>query len=91
GPQIASVTLAAYECGSVDFLEPRYPDQINQIICPQNFTTRAKLAVQNMVQKVGFFGIPGCASKLFVIITFSKDIVEQMVSFTGLYNWHLPK
>jgi len=26
------VTLAAYECGSVDFPEPPYPDQI---VCPQ--------------------------------------------------------
>lgn len=32
GPHIASVTLAAYECGSVDFPEPPYPDQI---VCPQ--------------------------------------------------------
>uniref|UniRef100_A0A914VUJ7 Vacuole membrane protein 1 n=1 Tax=Plectus sambesii TaxID=2011161 RepID=A0A914VUJ7_9BILA len=31
GPHIASVTLAAYECGSVKFPEPPYPDQI---ICP---------------------------------------------------------
>ncbi|XP_035289032.1 vacuole membrane protein 1-like isoform X2 [Anguilla anguilla] len=187
GPHIASVTLAAYECGSVNFPEPPYPDQI---VCPQDegaegavslwtimskvrleacmwgagtaigelppyfmaraarlsgvepdddeyeefeemleqaenaqdFTTRAKLAVQKMVQKVGFFGILTCASipnplfdlagitcghflvpfwtffgatligkavvkmhiqKLFVIITFSKHIVEQMVSLIG--------
>ncbi|XP_062408820.1 vacuole membrane protein 1 [Sardina pilchardus] len=186
GPHIASVTLAAYECGSVNFPEPPYPDQI---VCPsgaaqgaitlwtimskvrleacmwgagtaigelppyfmaraarmsgaepddedyeefeemlgqaetaQDFVTRAKLAVQNMVQRVGFFGILGCASipnplfdlagitcghflvpfwtffgatligkaiikmhiqKLFVIITFSKHIVEQMVSLLG--------
>ncbi|XP_020358921.1 vacuole membrane protein 1-like isoform X1 [Oncorhynchus kisutch] len=186
GPHIASVTLAAYECGSTDFPEPPYPDQI---ICPeggvdgsislwsivskvrleacmwgagtaigelppyfmaraarlsgadpddedyeefeemleqaqtaQDFVTRAKLGVQNMVQKVGFFGILACASipnplfdlagitcghflvpfwtffgatligkaivkmhiqKLFVIITFSKHIVEQMVSLIG--------
>lgn len=33
GPHIASVTLAAYECGSVDFPEPPYPDQI---VCPQH-------------------------------------------------------
>ncbi|XP_072514666.1 vacuole membrane protein 1-like isoform X3 [Salminus brasiliensis] len=142
GPHIASVTMAAYECGSVDFPEPPYPDQI---ICPQlvmgkssggteepssaggaagdvvslwtiiskvrleacmwgagtaigelppyfmaraarlsgtepeedcevfeeildqaevgqDFTSRAKLAVQKMVQKVGFFGILACAS-----------------------------
>ncbi|KAF1437209.1 Vacuole membrane protein 1, partial [Spheniscus demersus] len=200
GPHIASVTLAAYECNSVNFPEPPYPDQI---ICPdeetiegsislwaiiskvrleacmwgagtaigelppyfmaraarlsgaepddeeyqefeemlehaetaQDFASRAKLAVQNLVQKVGFFGILACASipnplfdlagitcghflvpfwtffgatligkaiikmhiqasttpplglwgedKLFVIITFSKHIVEQMVSLIG--------
>ncbi|NXX12846.1 VMP1 protein, partial [Podargus strigoides] len=199
GPHIASVTLAAYECNSVNFPEPPYPDQI---ICPdeettegsislwaiiskvrleacmwgagtaigelppyfmaraarlsgaepddeeyqefeemlehaetaQDFASRAKVAVQNLVQKVGFFGILACASipnplfdlagitcghflvpfwtffgatligkaiikmhiqasscctlfglwaKLFVIITFSKHIVEQMVSLIG--------
>ncbi|XP_070591475.1 vacuole membrane protein 1 [Erythrolamprus reginae] len=186
GPHIASVTLAAYECNTVNFPEPPYPDQI---ICPdqgvgesislwtimskvrleacmwgagtaigelppyfmaraarlsgtepddeeyqefeemlehaqdsQDFASRAKLAVQNLVQKVGFFGILACASipnplfdlagitcghflvpfwtffgatligkaiikmhiqKLFVIITFSKHIVEQMVSLIG--------
>ncbi|NWZ16017.1 VMP1 protein, partial [Agelaius phoeniceus] len=190
GPHIASVTLAAYECNSVNFPEPPYPDQI---ICPdeeaaegsislwaiiskvrleacmwgagtaigelppyfmaraarlsgaepddeeyqefeemlehaetaQDFASRAKVAVQNLVQKVGFFGILACASvssprklemcghkmqlfacpamqlifvctfcvsqgdkscwncKLFVIITFSKHIVEQMVALIG--------
>ncbi|XP_028937644.1 vacuole membrane protein 1 [Ornithorhynchus anatinus] len=187
GPHIASVTLAAYECNSVNFPEPPYPDQI---ICPseegiegsislwtiiskvrleacmwgagtaigelppyfmaraarlsgaepddeeyqefeemlehaetaQDFASRAKLAVQNLVQKVGFLGILACASipnplfdlagitcghflvpfwtffgatligkaiikmhiqKLFVIITFSKHIVEQMVALIG--------
>ncbi|XP_078142862.1 vacuole membrane protein 1-like isoform X1 [Centroberyx gerrardi] len=152
GPHIAAVTLAAYECGSVDFPEPPYPDQI---ICPhegvpapgseaagvgaeaagadgaagsaalqgsislwtiiskvrleacmwgagtaigelppyfmaraarlsgadpgdedyqefeemldqaqsaQDFATRAKLAVQKLIQRVGFFGILACAS-----------------------------
>ncbi|XP_044226325.1 vacuole membrane protein 1-like isoform X2 [Thunnus albacares] len=212
GPHIASVTLAAYECGSVDFPEPPYPDQI---VCPQqkapppgsdaehvgveaagadeavgsvalqgsislwtiiskvrleacmwgagtaigelppyfmaraarlsgadpddedyqrfeeildqtqsaqDFATRAKVAVQKLIQKVGFFGILACASipnplfdlagitcghflvpfwtffgatligkavikmhiqKLFVIVTFSRHIVEQMVSLIG--------
>ncbi|XP_038670580.1 vacuole membrane protein 1 isoform X2 [Scyliorhinus canicula] len=182
GPHIASVTLAAYECNSVNFPEPPYPDKI---ICPdeklketislwaiiskvrleacmwgagtaigelppyfmaraarlsgtetdeefeeilerdqsaEDLPTRAKLAVQNLVQKVGFFGILACASipnplfdlagitcghflvpfwtffgatligkaivkmhiqKLFVIIMFSKHIVEQMVSLIG--------
>ncbi|NP_001085166.1 vacuole membrane protein 1 [Xenopus laevis] len=188
GPHIASVTIAAYECNSVNFPEPPYPDEI---ICPdeegtegaislwtiiskvrleacmwgagtaigelppyfmaraarlsgvetddeeyaefeemlehaqtaQDFATRAKLTVQNLVQKVGFLGILACASipnplfdlagitcghflvpfwtffgatligkaiikmhiqKLFVIITFSKHIVEQMVSLIGV-------
>uniref|UniRef100_A0AAQ5YJX4 Vacuole membrane protein 1 n=1 Tax=Amphiprion ocellaris TaxID=80972 RepID=A0AAQ5YJX4_AMPOC len=159
GPHIASVTLAAYECGSVDFPEPPYPDQI---VCPQHegsislwtiiskvrleacmwvstcsmlavdlqlknvqnpdFASRAKVAVQKLIQKVGFLGILACASipnplfdlagitcghflvpfwtffgatligkavikmhiqKLFVIITFSRHIVEQMVSLIG--------
>ncbi|XP_072231599.1 vacuole membrane protein 1-like isoform X1 [Leuresthes tenuis] len=212
GPHIASVTLAAYECGSVDFPEPPYPDQI---VCPQqeapasgpeaeqvgvedvgadrmvgtaalqgsislwtiiskvrleacmwgagtaigelppyfmaraarlsgaepddedyqnfeemldqtesaqDFASRAKVAVQKLIQRVGFFGILACASipnplfdlagitcghflvpfwtffgatligkavvkmhiqKLFVIITFSRHIVEQMVSLIG--------
>ena len=31
GPHIASVTLAAYECGSTDFPSPPYPDSI---VCP---------------------------------------------------------
>ncbi|KAM9347974.1 vacuole membrane protein 1-like isoform 1-T1 [Symphorus nematophorus] len=213
GPHIASVTLAAYECGSVDFPEPPYPDQI---VCPQqeapaagsdaeqvgveaagvdglvgsaraiqgsislwtiiskvrleacmwgagtaigelppyfmaraarlsganpddedyqgfeemldqtesaqDFATRAKVAVQKLIQRVGFLGILACASipnplfdlagitcghflvpfwtffgatligkavikmhiqKLFVIVTFSRHIVEQMVSLIG--------
>uniref|UniRef100_A0A4W5NDL8 Vacuole membrane protein 1 n=1 Tax=Hucho hucho TaxID=62062 RepID=A0A4W5NDL8_9TELE len=124
GPHIASVTLAAYECGSVDFPEPPYPEQIicpqeeggislwtivskvrleacmwgagtaigelppyfmaraarlsgeepddedyeefgellEQAETPQDFATRAKLAVQKMVERVGFFGILACAS-----------------------------
>ncbi|XP_070205540.1 vacuole membrane protein 1-like isoform X2 [Littorina saxatilis] len=32
GPHIASVTLAAYECKSVDFPEPPYP---NEVLCPE--------------------------------------------------------
>ncbi|XP_072099436.1 vacuole membrane protein 1 [Mobula birostris] len=182
GPHIASVTLAAYECNSVNFPEPPYPDKI---ICPdeklketvslwaiiskvrleacmwgagtaigelppyfmaraarlsgtgadeefeeilehgqnsEDLPTRARMAVQNLVQRVGFFGILACASipnplfdlagitcghflvpfwtffgatligkaiikmhiqKLFVIIMFSKHIVEQMVSLIG--------
>ena len=47
GPHIASVTLAAYECGSVDFPEPPYPDQI---ICPQQ---SAPAAGSDAAEQVG--------------------------------------
>lgn len=36
GPHIAQVTLAAYECGSLDFPEPPYPDEI---VCPSDGKT----------------------------------------------------
>ena len=38
GPHIASVTMAAYECGTTDFQEPPYPDSI---LCP---STKEKVA-----------------------------------------------
>ncbi|XP_078484477.1 vacuole membrane protein 1 isoform X2 [Ciona intestinalis] len=126
GPHIAAVTLAAFECMSVNFPQPPYPDQI---ICPEeteptmsiwtiigkvrleafmwgagtaigelppyfmaraatlsgidpddedyeeaaemfedhvdgdnSISTRAKLAMKKLVQRVGFFGILLCAS-----------------------------
>ncbi|XP_021473734.2 vacuole membrane protein 1 isoform X2 [Oncorhynchus mykiss] len=143
GPHIASVTLAAYECGSVDFPEPPYPEQI---ICPQE---EVLLGGTEAVAQVGVEGLAGVAAavqgsislwtivskvrleacmwgagtaigelppyfmaraarlsgeepddedyeefgelleqaetpqKLFVIITFSSHIVEQMVSLIG--------
>lgn len=48
-------------------------------VLSQDFATRAKLAVQNMVQRVGFLGILACASvstfyfcyKLFVCVEYS--------------------
>ncbi|CAB3401581.1 unnamed protein product [Caenorhabditis bovis] len=39
GPHIAAVTLAAYECGSLDFPEPPYPESI---ACPD---TKSKSAI----------------------------------------------
>ncbi|XP_054857367.1 vacuole membrane protein 1 isoform X2 [Eublepharis macularius] len=99
-----------------------FEEMLEHAEAAQDFASRAKLAVQNLVQKVGFFGILACASipnplfdlagitcghflvpfwtffgatligkaiikmhiqKLFVIITFSKHIVEQMVSLIG--------
>ncbi|BFZ18459.1 hypothetical protein BsWGS_21500 [Bradybaena similaris] len=37
GPHIAAVTLAAYECKSVNFPEPPYP---NEIVCPEKQDTQ---------------------------------------------------
>uniref|UniRef100_A0A671EXY7 Vacuole membrane protein 1 n=1 Tax=Rhinolophus ferrumequinum TaxID=59479 RepID=A0A671EXY7_RHIFE len=99
-----------------------FEEMLEHAEAAQDFASRAKLAIQNLVQKVGFFGILACASipnplfdlagitcghflvpfwtffgatligkaiikmhiqKIFVIITFSKHIVEQMVAFIG--------
>ncbi|XP_078786569.1 vacuole membrane protein 1-like isoform X3 [Oryzias latipes] len=60
GPHIASVTLAAYECGSVDFPEPPYPDQI---VCPQQeVTTTSSDAEQVGVEAAGVAGVTGSAA-----------------------------
>lgn len=49
GPHIASVTLAAYECGSLDFPSPPYPDDI---ICPDNPTPGFVPSLWNIMSKV---------------------------------------
>lgn len=49
GPHIAAVTLAAYECGSVDFPEPPYPDEI---ICPdvRNYVAVSIFSIMSKVR-----------------------------------------
>lgn len=52
GPWIASVTLAAYECNSIDFPEPPYPDSI---VCPTNVSPSAQgvlVSLWSIVSKV---------------------------------------
>ncbi|XP_041863923.1 vacuole membrane protein 1-like isoform X4 [Melanotaenia boesemani] len=100
----------------------KFEEMLDQTESTQDFASRAKVAVQKLIQRVGFFGILACASipnplfdlagitcghflvpfwtffgatligkavikmhiqKLFVIITFSKHIVEQMISLIG--------
>jgi len=39
GPFIAQVTMAAYECDSLDFPEPPYPEKV---VCPLNTTSNAE-------------------------------------------------
>lgn len=48
GPHIAAVTLAAYECGSLDFPEPPYPDEI---ICPDKRNSLA-VSIFSIMSKV---------------------------------------
>uniref|UniRef100_A0A669C1V9 Vacuole membrane protein 1 n=1 Tax=Oreochromis niloticus TaxID=8128 RepID=A0A669C1V9_ORENI len=112
--------LSGTEPDDEDYQE--FEEMLDQAEAAQDFSSRAKVAVQKLIQRVGFFGILACASipnplfdlagitcghflvpfwtffgatligkalikmhiqKLFVIITFSKHIVEQMVSLIG--------
>ncbi|XP_040570373.1 vacuole membrane protein 1 isoform X2 [Lepeophtheirus salmonis] len=51
GPHIAAVTMAAYECGTTDFPEPPYPDNI---VCPSGLDNKAKglITVWQIMSKV---------------------------------------
>ncbi|XP_062582723.1 vacuole membrane protein 1-like [Saccostrea cucullata] len=49
GPHIAAVTLAAYECNSVDFPEPPYP---NDIICPEKVSSGNVITMWTIISKV---------------------------------------
>ncbi|XP_050543580.1 vacuole membrane protein 1 isoform X2 [Daktulosphaira vitifoliae] len=49
GPHITSVTLAAYECGGLNFPEPPYPDQI---ICPDELDPTWTASLWNIMSKV---------------------------------------
>lgn len=49
GPHIASVTLAAYECGSVNFPEPPYPAQI---MCPEEEALQESISLWTIMSKV---------------------------------------
>ncbi|KAL0108747.1 hypothetical protein PUN28_014110 [Cardiocondyla obscurior] len=49
GPHIAAVTMAAYECGGLNFPEPPYPDQI---ICPTKVDPMWTVDILNIMKKV---------------------------------------
>ncbi|XP_076345603.1 vacuole membrane protein 1-like isoform X2 [Tachypleus tridentatus] len=50
GPHIAAVTLAAYECESLNFPEPPYPDEI---LCPgHNNGTHSVITIFSIMSKV---------------------------------------
>ncbi|XP_067350742.1 vacuole membrane protein 1-like isoform X3 [Channa argus] len=91
GPHIASVTLAAYECGSVEFPEPPYPDQI---ICPQHETPKLgpdaeQVGVETAGEDrgVGSGGLQGTVS-LWTIIT--KVRLESCMWGAGTAIGELP-
>ncbi|OWR51170.1 putative vacuole membrane protein [Danaus plexippus plexippus] len=49
GPHIARVTLAAYECGGLNFPSPPYP---NDIICPSEVDPNNAVSIWNIMAKV---------------------------------------
>ncbi|XP_026314230.1 vacuole membrane protein 1-like [Hyposmocoma kahamanoa] len=49
GPHIARVTLAAYECGALNFPQPPYP---NDIICPTEIDLKNTVSIWNIMAKV---------------------------------------
>lgn len=49
GPHIAAVTMAAYECGGLNFPEPPYPDSIS---CPDNIDPLWIAGIFNIMRKV---------------------------------------
>ncbi|XP_047517165.1 vacuole membrane protein 1 [Pieris napi] len=49
GPHIARVTLAAYECGGLNFPSPPYP---NDIICPTEIDPQYTVSIWNIMAKV---------------------------------------
>ncbi|XP_054712005.1 vacuole membrane protein 1-like isoform X2 [Uloborus diversus] len=49
GPHIAAVTLAAYECNSLDFPTPPYPDEI---ICPEGDNSNTVITILKIMSKV---------------------------------------
>ncbi|XP_043275660.1 vacuole membrane protein 1 isoform X2 [Venturia canescens] len=49
GPHIAAVTMAAYECGGLNFPEPPYPDHI---VCPTTIDPAWTAGIFNIMRKV---------------------------------------
>ncbi|XP_069950246.1 vacuole membrane protein 1 isoform X3 [Cherax quadricarinatus] len=49
GPHIASVTLAAYSCNSVEFPSPPYPDDI---MCPEEEVAAKEMSIFTIMSKV---------------------------------------
>ncbi|XP_075218858.1 vacuole membrane protein 1-like isoform X2 [Lycorma delicatula] len=50
-PHIASVTIAAYECHSLNFPEPPYPEKI---ICPDAILEESDISIWSIMRKVHF-------------------------------------
>ena len=49
GPHIAAVTLAAHECGSLNFPSPPYPEEI---ICPEDESVTGTVSILEIMSKV---------------------------------------
>lgn len=81
------MTLAAYECGSVDFPEPPYPDQI---VCPQQEVPPPGSDAEHVgVEAAGVDGVVGSAAlqgsiSLWTII--SKVRLEACMWVSACYT-----
>ncbi|XP_034035009.1 vacuole membrane protein 1-like [Thalassophryne amazonica] len=87
GPHMASVTLAAYECGSVNFPEPPYPDHI---VCPHAEAPAAEqlgVAAAESAGEVGTAALQGSVS-LWTIM--SKVRLEAFMWGAGTAIRELP-
>ena len=85
GPFIAQVTLAAYECNSLKFPEPPYPDSI---ICPSNSTTASEPQ-----QEDGMFSSTAAmafASSVSILSIMSKLRLESFMWGAGTAIGELP-
>ena len=64
GPHIAAVTLAAYECESLDFPEPPYPDEIH---CPASAGPGQIVNIWSIMAKVRLEAFMWGAGTLLVL------------------------
>uniref|UniRef100_A0A3Q2GJU4 Vacuole membrane protein 1 n=1 Tax=Cyprinodon variegatus TaxID=28743 RepID=A0A3Q2GJU4_CYPVA len=88
GPHIASVTLAAYECGSVEFPEPPYPDQI---VCPhEGAPTSGTGAEQVGVRADGMVEPAGLQGSISLWTIMSKVRLEACMWGAGTAIGELP-
>lgn len=81
GPFIAQVTLAAYECNSMDFPEPPYPEKV---VCPNSTTT------DNSNDSYSSTATMVLASSISILSIMSKVRLESFMWGAGTAIGELP-